>query len=1053
MLRQYHIKLQHLSTFMRGYSAAKEQNNQGAPEAWANKDSAQYEPGMIIFCLEPVAPPPGLSSGKKDAPSPDMFRVKDCCVVVNYENKQPLVVNITTNAYELRFLEVLLSEKARKAVLDGRDFRYVAVKPANPLDAKSLKELEKLGTVYSQGGSRRSLAVDNTEIQEPAIALLSALGANIFVTGLGKQVLDIGSICQMIFTPDSPQEDKNKTSFKNCFTPLPADSSYIPSPIKVEEPLKPIQLPQAQTDLQLMPGSKQRELIAPERSIEQNIGPNIVPTPQIENIPQPEQFLSQPAAQTGDKGQGQQQTQTTENNSADFMEVSWPNFDFKNADPNVQGFGGNLAEWAPNANTSWPPPQESQVSADFPSEFLDWTDTPVPITDHAEEPIKLLANENVTSSIPSSTNSSAPEPQIKNLIEEKAIDFSAPQEVAPAKEPAALKDEALSKEIISAKESIVVEKVPAKEIIPQVIPEAGAAKNIAPPKETAKPKEIIPPKEAIAAKGAVPEKDIAPKDVVTNLKEASAPKDTATRAAVKQPERTPALASPQFEQIPAGSKFKGEPEQTKPPIEPPRPVETPSDMPLRHRLEVTVSGSRKAASVKETKAVMNEMATLMNKLELQVAKAAKRLSSQAIALKKTANEKVEVYVKDKAQAQKENVSSLLQNVSANSRKLDEISEEIHLNVAETAANGRYSVKQLLPSNQEKIDEKKEKLYQALKDECLQFHSSSDEVTHSNKRNLEDLVHDHMSTLESLINDVLKKLEETKSHYNSKFNVRLERFQQRLSEEIAFIGQTLERNVQSMIEEVDSSSERASEKLKAATADYEQTIHHTVKTAQLNITRTARRIINETLIPELRDRREILRAMCGEMAKRFSEESQSQARAQVIGLEGSLSSARQQLQALAQECTSGIENIGASQQNRLEQVFKETSLHVEELITKVEKSLASTQQQIAESDAFCKKLAETTSVDTDPELTERRGLLTNKMLELRHEANAQLQSAIELKSAHLEELSHNVQNKLGNLRTERIDNVKGAAEKGLSHLKEAIQEAFAAIQSDREKYME
>lgn len=216
MLRQHHVKIQDLVNYLRGYDPAKPQT----AEDWSKQESSGFEPGMLIFCLERVSAPSGLAFGKKDSEG-ETYRVKDLCVVVGRDNNRSLVVNITASAFELRYLEVLMLEKARKAILDGKDFLYVAVKPAQPLAEAKLREIEELGAMYAQGGSRRSLVVDASGPQEPAVSLLAALGVKLTIGGIGKQALDIGLVCHLLFAPEGRQEDKNKVIVKSCFAAIP----------------------------------------------------------------------------------------------------------------------------------------------------------------------------------------------------------------------------------------------------------------------------------------------------------------------------------------------------------------------------------------------------------------------------------------------------------------------------------------------------------------------------------------------------------------------------------------------------------------------------------------------------------------------------------------------------------------------------------------------------------------------------------------------------------------------------------------------------------------
>ena len=123
MLTKY-IKLQDVKPSLRFFDS----KSVVSPEDWSKSQSKGFEPGMIIFCLEKVVPSPGLTVGKRE--DPDSFRVRDLSVVVGEDAGRSLVVNITASSYELRFLEVLMFEKAKKAILDERDFSFAIARPA-----------------------------------------------------------------------------------------------------------------------------------------------------------------------------------------------------------------------------------------------------------------------------------------------------------------------------------------------------------------------------------------------------------------------------------------------------------------------------------------------------------------------------------------------------------------------------------------------------------------------------------------------------------------------------------------------------------------------------------------------------------------------------------------------------------------------------------------------------------------------------------------------------------------------------------------------------------
>lgn len=235
MLRQHHLRLAELKAYLRIF----ERNKPISPAEWSAQESLLFEAGHLLFCLEPVAAPAGLSSfSKRGEDQGESYRVKDLCVVISKDDGKCTVINITASAYEMRVLDSLMLEKASKAILDGRDFNYLAARPIQRLDGAQEKALYQVGAKYAQGGSRRSLTVDGSPLEEPTQALLAQLGARL-VPPQNKQVIEIGSICHMIFTPEGRQEDKNKSLLKATFTPIKNEELVLGRPLQEAESKAP----------------------------------------------------------------------------------------------------------------------------------------------------------------------------------------------------------------------------------------------------------------------------------------------------------------------------------------------------------------------------------------------------------------------------------------------------------------------------------------------------------------------------------------------------------------------------------------------------------------------------------------------------------------------------------------------------------------------------------------------------------------------------------------------------------------------------------------------
>ena len=212
ILRQIILKTSDVNKFVKKYKAT----SSVTPEEWARNVESSLFPGVLVFSLEYSS---SASSGlsliqKKDSDSSEPFyRVKDLSIVVQHDNGKALVVFLTNNAFELRFLEPLLIKEARKAILDDKEFNYIIARPNDSLSPANLEALSLLSTNYAQGGSRRGFTnANNPNLNEPGLALLSFLGFTFpsqSTSGLIKQVLDLGLVAQMICGIDTKVDEKS----------------------------------------------------------------------------------------------------------------------------------------------------------------------------------------------------------------------------------------------------------------------------------------------------------------------------------------------------------------------------------------------------------------------------------------------------------------------------------------------------------------------------------------------------------------------------------------------------------------------------------------------------------------------------------------------------------------------------------------------------------------------------------------------------------------------------------------------------------------------------
>ncbi|MBA3858612.1 MAG: hypothetical protein C0507_17025 [Cyanobacteria bacterium PR.3.49] len=1330
MLKQHHIRLQDLRSFLRGYGTNKPQT----PEEWAANESKLFTPGMLIFCLDSIAAPPGLAQfSKKDAATDgETYRVKDMSVVVSMTDGKPLAVNITASAFDMRFLDQLMMEKARKAILDGRDFLYVAASTPAPLDLQQSQVLETLATSqYTQGGSRRTLASGEAGSQEPAQALLGALGAPITSGAPGKHVLDIGNVCHMLFGPEGRQEDKNRVLMKSCFNPIAGDptltvnegqSAEAPAQMQYEDvtqpqaapaappqagdsgsgwtdptqwvepqvptdelpeawqapsqeipfpnqpaqwtqpggmdqaaasflnPDAPVQVPDSSiTDSsetgmprpaplgsprQSMTGFKALEdtgtfrkfdnapsgsnQAAPQADMHQAAAAAFAaaaadnetaaaPAPATEppaqdaqpwmpvGTPQAQPFLPPPAKagapqqirpqairpQTGqDPVSFQVETGIYQQFGAPPIKPAEPAQaaeavpaaavepaaevpaaiapEFAEA-PQAEAFAApepqtapipepaavhpaqsevpaepeapavdesNLSlferlnlklskvktEGTPQAPVTAPPvPSQSMNQPSEPAELFGW-ETPEDIPSPAEpafqspaqqvdewqswdepvaaaEPVAppqeaaladalsgLMGNqasyeepaaayassytpEDFASQAPAPTPSYESDSQFGTPadtppgwaeFQESFQDTAAPSAQPAVPEVASLPAEDggwVEPEIpeLPAQAVEAVQEVPAAEIaavgeLPPAAPEAPAVAVPAPP---APPAPVLAPPPAISASNPFltppplpppPVQEIAPPPAEEPIGEVAA-EIAATAEVVEAPAAEVPQEAAAVEEVAAAVETPAVEEPPAAPEPPPAPR------------------APRKPTAEEQAAVAAEMASFQKKLEQQLAKAAKKLNSRVEDIKAQLTAEMERLASQSEESDKQSEASLADVGTRFTKQLENVTEDVRLKISDASANGRYTIKQLLTTSQSQIEEERNLRYEALREASKQFRIDTEALARSLEKEMQDTVNKRTTEVAQMVDAVIGKLKEAGDAFVAMVEMRFERFKDRMGEETNTVTALLDRSVNSMMDELEGTNDKSMDKLKSAKNDFEQTINYQVRTAELTLSRKTRQHLTLTLLPKLNERKQILRAMSTEMSNRFAEESTMQVNAQMTGLEASLNAAKGQLHNLVTECLSNIDSVGRNQQAGLEEIFKDASAYIEKCTNEVTATLTSTEKQIQETETFSKKLAETSSVDADPQLTEVRNTAHTKVLQIKQQATSGLITTLDSGCDRLDQISQQAQQDLTNLRTQYSQGARQASDNGLASMRDAIQEALAAIQAAREKYME
>jgi hypothetical protein len=451
--------------------------------------------------------------------------------------------------------------------------------------------------------------------------------------------------------------------------------------------------------------------------------------------------------------------------------------------------------------------------------------------------------------------------------------------------------------------------------------------------------------------------------------------------------------------------------------------------------------------------MMNEMTSLMSKLEMQVAKAANKMASRAEELRGRLSQQVDVLVKEAQDVEKQSESNLVALASELKTKLDTLATEVQSSLAKDAQNAHLSVEEIAQDGWDKLESEQTQLTLEITRSTEQFRKDLAKLSSTISGRLDSLIDTRNKELISLSESILAQLKESHDSYSVRVAQRFERFEQRMNEETASISSSLERNMRSMVEEIETSLDRACEKLKNTKFELEQTVAHTIAVSEIAIAQKAKFLLTETLLPRLNEQKEIIRTMIADMAKQITDESNSSLDTEVAKLVQGATQASEKLKKVATECVEEVEMTGRGVKTGLEEHFKRASSDLMVRTREVGDKIRETERRIADSEYALKGLAEASTVDSEPELAEERNHAVSKLASLKLEASKQLANSIEQNLEGLDSKGEDLFSELSNKRSELTSQARDSAESNIGKIRQSLQEATTAIRTAQEKHME
>ncbi|MEZ4534838.1 MAG: hypothetical protein R3D26_07505 [Cyanobacteriota/Melainabacteria group bacterium] len=557
--------------------------------------------------------------------------------------------------------------------------------------------------------------------------------------------------------------------------------------------------------------------------------------------------------------------------------------------------------------------------------------------------------------------------------------------------------------------------------------------------EPAPPEAVELPTETVAAIEEAPA-SVAPHEVPQEIQiPAEMPPQAEQVISEPEPEPEPAPeAAPQEEQMPAPAPL------SQPEPEPEAPVE------VQEEIEEEPQPTGPAL---EPKLVLSESARFMARLNQRLAEADKKLENKAEQAKANANQRLAEHLENCERVEKDRANSSQALAAKHTRQLESIASQVKSRINETAGDAIASLNAVIGQAEQEIDQVKQELISTLRYAEHRARSDSESLQEDAKKGLENHIQERSQEFKERTEYVCGLLEQAANEHIELADKRFEKFKSRMEDELKSIIASLERNVNSMNEEIDGSWERASAKLQSNLKEFENTSNHMVRDCELSMENKVKEVYVEQILPKLIDNKAIFRTMLFDMKKNFEEQSDRTITEHLAGLESNIKNAQEELKLVVSKCHASIDEVGRGQQAGLEELFDHTSARMQEFNHSVKTRLEKARQNLEHNQEACNKIAEYGPENEDTTLSEERTVTRNSIQNVCRDAENSLEQAISSGCDKLERVSDDLQHRLTRQREDWTGKVKLSSDEGLSRVKRAIQDAYQAIEQAKDKHME
>lgn len=1064
LLSHHHLSRAWIAPYLRGY----QHSLPVSPDAWAAAESMGFGEGTIIICLEPVVP---LSASADRAAQADAYRMTELAVVICTDNGRPIVIRLTSETYELIFLEKLMVSKAQDAKLIERDFSYLIVEPTDHLSETQVRALTELGNSYARGGSRREKNAAGTGPVDPSLSLLGLLGLQVDPAA-AKQVLDNSLFCQLIFEPVDPPAECPLRNVKAGFRPVPGAGQA--------EQAEELRQSSKTTTTDFTHSIPQDEWIAETQAQKQFDGEPAA-------LPEPPGNTGMPLR----KGLGQLVPGADTDASKNRRER------LKDDLQTLLGLGGIFADSeAPQAVTAQDP------AAPAPNLVRDEnsnTAVPARSTDELSQQITSSVNQAINDILGDYTPAKEAGADAGVSAATTTEDISRQEPANSTAEPGTAKKLSdltpfatadgrvirppAARSILESAWSSTDNEEPASDKSGESSANSGGLASIAseitsvandPASTAPNPTSLINKLDSAAKTSggqASPKDGEAPPRRPSLEIKAPPPLDKPGRPAPGSQistDKESAEASPApWEKMPADSTSPAlsKPEEIKleeEELEGDEEEDDDEDEDISPRASVKRTledepaptrkpPSRESASMRAAAGAGMESVVLQ--VEQKISKVTSKLISQVDEIHSGLEDELKRLIERVSSREGEGEDSMRQSLSTICKQLDELAEESRLKVSDGAANGRYAIKQLLEQGQKELDDAQKACAGSL-DECLsELKTETDKLAGAIKTKLNGMVAARTAELNELVDSICAELNKTNQDFSYRLQQRFERLRERLAYEGQSTSQSLERHVHSLKEDLDGLCDRAYDKIRSSKTEHEIGLRQLVTMYQLNLSQSANSLMTDSLTPKLRQYREKVGNERYDLEKKLACDAVDMGRRQQDELDACMVRVKQQMQGELSDVLGKLDSLGQEKKDEYSRIFKSINSYIEERIEKAQAIFAEAEAEITQNDAASRKLVESSGAGVDPTVALDKDSSIKLAQESTNKAISQMQATFDEQCEKLERHGSAAAEKLSKAKEKHTREVSESAKEAVALIRKAIQDASEAIRATQEKYME